>query len=65
MAKGSNYLSDAFGELKNNVTWTPWAEVQKYTIIVAVFTVVFSLAIWGIDTLFGEVITNFFKLINS
>ena len=65
MAKEGNYISSAFNELKNNVSWTPWAEVQRYTIIVAIFTVIFSLAIWGVDTAFGEVITRFFNLINS
>ena len=31
------YFSEAFEELKSNVTWPAWAEVQKYTIkIVAI-----------------------------
>ena len=65
MAKITNYISDSINELKANVSWTPWAEVQKYTIIVAVFTVVFSLATWGVDTLFAKVIAGFFNLING
>lgn len=44
-----NYISEAFEELKTNVTWPEWAEVQKYTIVVAVFSVVFALATWGVD----------------
>jgi preprotein translocase subunit SecE len=31
-----NYISEAFEELKSNVTW-PWSEVQRLTIVVAVF----------------------------
>lgn len=65
MAKQGNYLSNAFNELKDNVSWTPWAEVQKYTIIVAVFTLLFSLAIWAVDVVFEKGISGFFNLINS
>ncbi len=52
MSKVFNYFSEAFEELKSNVTWPEWAEVQKYTIIVAVFSVVFALATWGVDVVF-------------
>ena len=65
MAKVVNYISDAFTELKSNVTWTPWAEVQRYTIIVAIFTIVLSLATWGVDTVFGKVLAGFFNILNS
>ncbi|WLD23465.1 preprotein translocase subunit SecE [Flavobacterium dauae] len=65
MAKVVNYISDAFTELKSNVTWTPWEEVQRYTIIVTIFTVVLSLAIWGVDTLFADALAGFFNLLNS
>ena len=47
MAKIVNYISEAFEELKSNVTWPEWAEVQSLTIIVAVFSVLFALATWG------------------
>ncbi|WP_372474458.1 preprotein translocase subunit SecE [Capnocytophaga sp. ARDL2] len=65
MAKKSNYIADSFNELKTNVSWTPWSEVQRYTIIVAIFTVLFSLAIWGVDTVFQKAIAGFFNIING
>jgi preprotein translocase subunit SecE len=37
MAKVVNYISEAFEELKSNVTWPEWSEVQRLTIVVAVF----------------------------
>jgi preprotein translocase subunit SecE len=40
--KLTNYISEAFTELKENVTWPEWAEVQRLTIIVAVFSVIFA-----------------------
>lgn len=59
-----NYIKESFGELKNNVSWTPWAEVQSLTVLVAVFSIIFSLAIWGVDTVFSRVIAFYFQLIN-
>ena len=56
-----NYISESFEELKSNVTWPEWAEVQKYTIIVAVFSIVFALATWGVDEACAKVIAGFFN----
>ncbi|MEC4116144.1 MULTISPECIES: preprotein translocase subunit SecE [Myroides] len=61
MAKVFNYISEAFTELKSNVTWSPWSDVQRYTIIVAVFAILFSLATWGVDSGFGKVLGVFYS----
>ena len=53
------YFSEAFEELKSNVTWPAWDEVQKYTIIVALFSVIFALATWGVDVSFTKVLNGF------
>ncbi|TDU42750.1 preprotein translocase subunit SecE [Gelidibacter sediminis] len=63
MAGFVNYISESFGELKNNVTWPTWAEAQRLTIVVAVFSIVFALAIWGVDTVFSGVIEAYFDWI--
>ncbi len=65
MAGIVNYIKESFGELKNNVTWTPWSETQSLTVLVAVFSIIFSLAIWGIDTVFSKVISRYFELIGG
>ena len=65
MAGIVNYIKESFGELKNNVSWTPWAEAQSLTVLVAVFSIIFSLAIWGVDTVFSKVITFYFQWING
>jgi len=62
MAGLANYIKESFDELKNNVTWTPWPEAQRLTILVAVFSIIFSLAIWGVDTAFSRVIKAYFNL---
>jgi preprotein translocase subunit SecE len=59
------YFSEAFEELKSNVTWPAWAEVQKYTIIVALFSVIFALATWGVDLVFTRVLNGFFNLLKG
>ena len=61
MAGLTTYIKESFEELKNNVSWTPWPEAQKLTVIVAVFSIIFSLAIWGVDTVFGKVVKAYFN----
>ncbi|MFD0991402.1 preprotein translocase subunit SecE [Mariniflexile jejuense] len=65
MAGIVNYVKESFGELKNNVSWPTWAEAQSLTVLVAVFSIIFSLAIWGIDTVFSKVIGFYFQWING
>jgi len=65
MAKIVNYISEAFEELKSNVTWPEWAEVQSLTIIVAVFSVLFALATWGVDEFFANALEGFFNWLKA
>ena len=65
MAKVVNYISEAFEELKSNVTWPDWAEVQRLTIVVALFSVLFALATWGVDQMFAKALENFFTWIKA
>ena len=65
MTKVFNYISESFEELKSNVTWPEWSEVQRYTIIVALFFIIFALATWGVDELFTKAISGFFNLLKS
>ena len=65
MTKVVNYISEAFEELKSNVSWPAWEEVQKLTIVVAIFSVIFALATWGVDTLFAKSIGGFFNWVKS
>ncbi|UJH92424.1 preprotein translocase subunit SecE [Antarcticibacterium sp. 1MA-6-2] len=65
MAGIVNYISESYNELKNHVTWPTWPEAQRLTIVVAVFSIIFSLAIWGIDTVFSSAIEQYFEWIKS
>ena len=65
MTKVVNYISEAFEELKSNVTWPAWAEVQRLTIVVALFSVLFALATWGVDEMFANLLEKFFTWIKA
>ena len=64
MAGIINYVKESFEELRSHVSWTTWEEAQRLTVLVAVFSIIFSLAIWGVDTVFSRVIKEYFNLIN-
>ena len=63
MAAMIDYIRDSFEELKNNVSWTERSELQRLVVVVLVFSVLFSLAIWGADTVLSRVIQFYFNLI--
>ncbi len=65
MTKVVNYITEAFTELKLNVTWTSWAELQKLTIVVAVFSILFALLTFGIDQVFEVVVKNIYSFLKS
>ena len=48
-----NYIKESYNELRNHVTWTTWSEAQRLTVIVAAFSVILALAVWGVDTVFS------------
>ncbi len=60
-----NYIKESYNELKNHVTWTSWSEAQRLTVIVAAFSVVLALLVFGIDTIFSSVIGKYFDWIKS
>lgn len=65
MSNFKNYVSESYEELKNHVTWPTWAEGQKLMVIVAVFSILFSLAIWGVDEVFSAAVKQYFNWVKS
>lgn len=59
------YIKDSFEELSNNVTWISKEDAQKTTVTVAVFTIIFALAVAGIDYVFQTGLDNFFKFFQN
>jgi len=60
-----NYIKESYNELRNHVTWTSWSEAQRLTVIVAAFSIVLALVVFGIDTVFSGVISKYFEWIKS
>lgn len=60
-----NYIKDSYGELKNHVTWPSWSEAQHLTVVVAVFSILLALAVWGVDTVFSKIVGLYFEWIKS
>jgi preprotein translocase subunit SecE len=60
-----NYITESYRELKDHVTWPTWAEAQKLTVIVAVFSVLLALAVWGVDSVFSKLVGYYFEWIKS
>ena len=56
------YIKDSFEELNNHMTWSSSKEAQKTTVTVAVFTIVFALAVAGVDYFFQAGLDNFFGM---
>jgi preprotein translocase subunit SecE len=65
MSKVGNYVIESFEELKTNVSWLKWEELQRYTIIVALFSIFFSLTIWGIDEILSNALSVFLGWLKS
>jgi preprotein translocase subunit SecE len=59
-----NYIKESFAELQNNVSWMPREEAQKNTVLVAVFTVIFALAVFAVDKFFQAGLEKYFNIFN-
>ncbi len=59
-----NYVKDSFKELNTQVSWLPMTEAQKSTVVVAIFSVLFALAVFGVDKVFQLGLEQYFNLFN-
>ena len=59
------YIKESFEELSNQVTWISFTEAQKSTVVVAIFTVLFALAVFAVDKVFQLGLEQYFNLFNK
>ncbi len=59
----NNYFRETRDELVNKVSWPTWEELRESTWIVLVASLLFALVIWGLDSVLGVSLTQFYKLI--
>jgi preprotein translocase subunit SecE len=55
------YIKESVEELRNNVTLPSKAESSNLMVIVAVFSILFALATWGVDSVFSKLIKLYFS----
>ncbi|CAI8175621.1 MAG: preprotein translocase subunit SecE [Flavobacteriia bacterium] len=55
------YIKESFEELKTNVTLPSRSESSNLMVVVAVFSILFALATWGVDSVFNEAIQLYFN----
>ena len=55
------YIKESIEELRNNVTLPSQAESSNLMVIVAVFSVLFAIATWGVDSVFSKLIKLYFS----
>jgi preprotein translocase subunit SecE len=55
------YIKEAVEELRNSVTLPSRAESSNLMVVVAVFSILFALATWGVDTVFSKIIKLYFS----
>jgi preprotein translocase subunit SecE len=58
-----NYIKESFNELRDHVTWTPIVELQKMTLVVLAFSIIFALIIWAADSILSEVFKLYFQFV--
>ena len=56
------YVKESFRELRENMTWISWEEAQKSTAVVALFTVIFAIAVFVVDKFFQTLLKHLFEL---
>jgi len=57
-----NYIKESYKELTQEVTWISLEEAQKQTILVVVFTVIFSLAVFITDKTIQTMLDNLYRM---
>ena len=49
MNKLSAYVRESYRELLEKVTWPTWQQLQQYTMIVLVATLIITAIVWAMD----------------
>ena len=60
-----SYIKNSFKELRENVSWTPISELQRLVTVVFVFSIIFSIAIWGADTVLSKIVGIYCEIIGN
>ncbi len=62
MNKVVNYIRSAYEELVYKVTWPNWEQLQKYTALVLVGILIFTVLIYLMDVASNTIFSTFYSL---
>ncbi len=62
MSKVVNYIRSAYDELVYKVTWPNWEQLQKYTVLVLIGIVIFTILIYVMDSISNNIFKAFYNL---
>lgn len=63
MSSFVDFIKGSYTEFKNKVEWPKWPDLQSSTIVVSVATVILSIFLFGVDTLFSKFIQNVLSML--
>ena len=61
MNKLKDFFRESYEELIERVSWPTYAELQSSTTLVLVSSIIFALAIWGVDLMFKTAMEWFYQ----
>ena len=53
-----DFIKGSYTEFREKVEWPKWTDLQSSTIVVTVATVILSIFLFGVDTLFSKFLQN-------
>ena len=60
MIKIGSYIKESVDELLHKVSWPTWPELQSSGIVVAIATIIISLLVYFMDTIFISLMKIFY-----
>lgn len=60
MKKFINYIKDSYNELVHKVSWPSRTELTSSAVIVMIASIIMALVVWGVDTVFENLIKKVF-----
>ncbi|MDR2953835.1 MAG: preprotein translocase subunit SecE [Prevotella sp.] len=64
MKKIVNYIKDSYNELVYKVSWPSRTELTSSAVIVMIASIIMALVVWGVDTVFENLVKVFYGLLN-
>jgi len=58
--KIGSYIKESADELLHKVSWPTWSELQSSGIVVAIATIIISLKVYAMDTIFSGMMKIFY-----